>query len=173
MQRLGELVKKYRNGGGLPEGDPKKVNYGGPSVRSLVADGLASNANPSLGSGGGANINLPRFDEMREKFVGANPDLFDSKKQQYIIDGKKTYFPNTTAGFDEARMASHMSNGDKSKFNMSSYQGDIYHGLMGEFDGYIDGFDGKIENMTEDQIKRMREQYQEQTRNFASQMNRD
>tara|TARA_R110002012_G_scaffold68324_2_gene177521 strand:+ start:1784 stop:2302 length:519 start_codon:yes stop_codon:yes gene_type:complete len=161
---LNSLVTKMRNGGSNP------IDFGEVSDRSKVDQGLASSANPQRGYGQGANVIPPKFDEFFAQFKTQNPDLFDRTKQQYVMDGKKVYYPNTPEGFEKFRDDRHMS--DSQDGGAGSYSYDVFHGLMNDFDNYIQGFEGNIENMDEAQIKRLRDKYQERARSVANTMER-
>lgn len=165
---LNSLVRRMRNGGSNP------IDFGEASDRSKVDQGLASSANPQRGYGQGANVIPPKFDAFLADFQSKNPDLFDRTKQQYTYpDGRKVYYPNTQEGFEKFRDERPYDEQGNMVGGKGSYSMDIYKGMMDDFDNYIKGFEGNIENMDEAQIKRLKETFRDKVRNFAHSRERD
>ena len=160
---LNSLVRRMKNGANIP------VDFGEASTRDQIHQGLASSADPKSGYGQGVNAITPKFDEFYADFRSKNPDLFDSSKQQYVLNGEKVYYPNTTEGFDKFRSDRDTSEGGKGGYG--DHGQDIYKGMEQAFDQYIEGFGGNIENMSEDQIKRLREEYLESVRRASESAN--
>ena len=161
-----KLKKKSQAYGG------KVMENGGKSPDFLMSggdQGLASSATP----GGGATITLGEgspvdFGTVVKSFAQNNRDLVDPSKGFYMVGDEKVFFDSGDKGQFEERVVRPAFQKDVAQVEGDTF-GEVYRGLMSEFDKYVSSFGDELKNDPA-QIRRMREKFRERASNFAGQI---